>query len=65
MAEVLTELYVLAYTDTDGNVTGFPKGGGSSTPARIKAYDTLGGARRGRSQSGGTIVKVTQAEAIE
>ena len=63
-------LYVLASTDEAGDVVGFPKGGGSSTPARIKAYDSLENARRGKRQARHThgevvIVKVTEVEVIE
>lgn len=59
------ELYVLAHVDSSGNIVRFPKGGGSSSIPRIKAYDSLGAARRGRAQNGGKIVKITGMEVVE
>lgn len=40
------ELYVLCETDSEGNVIGFVTGGGSSSPAFIRAYETPASARR-------------------
>lgn len=60
----LAELYVLANVDADGNVVSYPKGGGSPTPGRIKAYDSLASAKRGKAHHNGVIVKVTGVEVI-
>lgn len=59
------ELYVLATVDDDGNIVGYPQGGGSSTPKRVKAYDSLASAKRGSRRHEGVIVKVTSVEIIE
>lgn len=59
------ELYVLATVDEKGEVTGFPKGGGSSTTPRLKAYDSLASARRGKRHHEGSIVKITGMEVVE
>jgi hypothetical protein len=61
----MNELYVLATVNEKGEVTGFPKGGGSSTQPRIKAYDSLTSARRGKRGHAGVIVKVTKMEVVE
>lgn len=58
------ELYVLVNTTFAGEIVGFPKGGGSSTLPRIKAYDSLASAKRGQRQNGGKIAKITQMEVI-
>lgn len=58
------ELYVLVNTNFVDEVVGFPKGGGSSTAPRIKAYDSLPSARRGQAQNGGRIAKITKMEVI-
>lgn len=56
----MAELYVLANVDKDGNITGFPKGGGSSTSPRIKAYETLESAKRGARHHAGVIIRCSQ-----
>ncbi|WP_077603637.1 hypothetical protein [Oceanobacillus sojae] len=61
----MAELYVLAKVNEEGTVIGFPKGGGSSTAPRVKAYDSLASAKRGRSHHGGLIVKATGFEVVE
>lgn len=61
----MAELYVLANVDEDGNITGFPKGGGSSTSPRIKAYESLASAKRGVRHHAGVIVKVTGFEVVD
>lgn len=61
----IVELYVLAYVDDNGNITGYPKGGGSSTPSSIRTYEPIGSARRGRRFIGGNIVRVTGVEVVE
>ncbi|PAE24038.1 hypothetical protein [Bacillus sp. 7894-2] len=60
----MKELYVLAYVNEKGEVTGFPTGGGSSTQPRIKAYDNLASAKRGKRHHTGVIVKVTGMEVV-
>lgn len=59
------ELYVLVTTDFGGEVNGFPKGGGSSTQPRIKAYDSLASAKRGNARHSGRIAKVIGLELVE
>lgn len=59
------ELYVLVTTDFGGEVNGFPKGGGSSTQPRIKAYDSIESAMRGNRLHDGRIAKVTGLELVE
>jgi hypothetical protein len=59
------ELYVLATVNDKGEVIGFPKGGGSSTTPRLKAYDSLASARRGKRHHAGRIVKITGMEVVE
>ncbi|WP_342480439.1 hypothetical protein NST07_25840 [Paenibacillus sp. FSL L8-0340] len=63
--EIRRELYVLAHVDVDGNVTGYPKGGGSSTKPSIKAHDSLSSAKRSRAHCGGTIMRITALEPAE
>ena len=59
------ELYVLVTTGFGGKINGFPKGGGSSTLPRIKAYDSITSARKGMRHHEGRIAKVTGLEVIE
>lgn len=59
------ELYVLANVDENGKFAGFPKGGGSLTQPRIRAYETLAAAKRGKRHHNGTIVKLMDGEVIE
>lgn len=61
----MSELYVLANINEKGEVIGFPKGGGSSTQPRIKAYDSLTSARRGSRYHDGVILRVTKMEVVE
>jgi hypothetical protein len=60
------ELYIVAYVDVNGNVTGFPKGGGSSTKPSIKAHDSYASAKRSaRHFAGSKVVRVTGYEVVE
>jgi len=65
MAKMNADLFVLANVNENGEVTGFPKGGGSSTKPRIKAYDSFAAARRGQRLHAGVIVRINDAEVIE
>ena len=40
------ELYIVALVDDNGNVEGFPKGGGSSSPSFIRAFESKSSAKR-------------------
>ncbi|WP_339811180.1 hypothetical protein MKY63_00825 [Paenibacillus sp. FSL R7-0189] len=62
---IAKELYVLAHIDPNGIVTGYPKGGGSSTKPSIKAHDSLSSAKRSRGHCGGTIMRITAMEPVE
>lgn len=61
----IADLYVLVTKDFEGNVVGYPQGGGSSTAERIKAFDNLASARRSKRQHDGFIMRVTAMEAVE
>ncbi|OMC96229.1 hypothetical protein MKX34_23995 [Paenibacillus sp. FSL R5-0636] len=63
--KIAKELYVLAHVDSNGNVTGYPKGGGSSAKPSIKAHDSLSSAKRSRGHCGGTIMRITAMEPAE
>jgi hypothetical protein len=64
LGEEPAPLYVLGNVE-EGRVTSYPKGGGSSTPARIKAHDSLASARRSKGRHSGQILKVTAVEVVE
>ena len=60
------EVYIVANVDTDGNVDGFPMGGGSSTKPAIKAHPTYGAAKKAsRFFPGSVVVKVLTFEVVE
>jgi hypothetical protein len=61
----IAELYVLANVDDKGNVVSYPKGGGSSTQPRIKTYDSLASAKRGKRHHNGKIMRVIALEEVE
>lgn len=61
----LPELYVVVNTDSDGNIVGYPMGGGSSTKASVKAHVNLSSARRSATYYGAKIMKVSSGEVIE
>ena len=42
----MTEIYVVVNVDSEGNVIGFPKGGGSSTKGTVRAFETYSAAQR-------------------
>lgn len=39
-------LFIIANVDAEGNVTDFPTGGGSSSKATVRAFETSGSATR-------------------
>lgn len=64
------ELYVVALVDQNGNVTGFPKGGGSSSPSFIRAFESKASAKRSakrlRFAPGNVkVVRVTDVEVAD
>ena len=61
----IPELYVLVTVDENGNVIDYPKGGGSSTAPRIKAYDSLASAKRGAKHHRGKVMRVVALEEAE
>lgn len=65
MSENNANLYVLASVDEEGKIESFPKGGGSSTSPRIKAYDSLDSAKRGQRHHKGAIVEAKSLEVVE
>lgn len=65
MTKKIAELYVVANVDDDGNIVSYPKGGGSSSPAYIRAFESLTSAKRSKARMGGAIIKITDAEIVE
>ena len=67
----MKELYVVAYVNKEGEVTGFPKGGGSSSPSYIRAFEKSEGAQRSMKRLNFTkvanieVVKVNGFEVVE
>lgn len=60
------ELYIVAYVNEKGNVTGFPKGGGSSTKPSIKAHDNYKSAKRSsRFFPSSKVVKASVFEVVD
>lgn len=60
------DLFVVAYVNEEGNVTGFPMGGGSSTKPSIKAHDNYGSAKRSsRFFPSSVVVKVGDFSVVE
>jgi len=42
----MSELYVVCMVNESGEVVGFPKGGGSSSPSFIRAFENKASAKR-------------------
>ena len=61
----LPELYVVVNTDADGNIVGYPMGGGSSTKPSVKAHPNLSSAKRSATYYGAEVMKVTSGEVVE
>ena len=61
----IKELYIVVQKDESGNVVGYPKGGGSSSPPYIRAFEKLSSANRSRAHIGGTVMKVIALEEAE
>jgi hypothetical protein len=59
-------VYIVAFTDDQGNVTGFPMGGGSSTKPSIKAHETYKSAKRSANYfPKAVVVRATGFEVVE
>lgn len=66
----IAELYVVATVDDDGNIVSYPKGGGSSSPSYIRAFETGASAKRSQarlniSPKNTRVVRVTAVEVVE
>lgn len=62
----MNDIYVVAYVDENDTITGFPKGGGSSTKPSIKAHDKLSSAKRAaRFFPGSSVVRATSFEIVK
>lgn len=63
----IADLYVVAETDDAGNVVGYPKGGGSSSPSFIRAFESKASANRsaGRLSFAPKSTKVMRVTALE
>lgn len=64
------ELYVVATVDDAGNVVGYPKGGGSSSPSFIRAFESEESAERSRARLNFApenikVIRVTAVEVVE
>lgn len=60
----LPPLYVTAELNDQGNVERFPQGGGSSTIARIKAFDNIDSAKRSARMNKAHVLRVTDGEVM-
>lgn len=61
----IPDLYVVVNTDDEGNIIGYPMGGGTSTKASIKAHPKLSSARRSASYYAANVMKITSGEVVE
>lgn len=66
----MAELYVLALVDEEGTVVGFPKGGGSSSPSYVRAFESEASAKRSLSRlnfasENAKVVRITGMEVVE
>jgi hypothetical protein len=63
---ILKELFIVARVDKDGNVTGFPVGGGSSTNPSFRVFDKYESAKRSSKYfSGSVVVKTSSFEIVK
>lgn len=65
-----TDLYVVATVDDADNVVGYPKGGGSSSPAYIRAFESKASAKRSAARINWApenvkVMRVIAMEAVE
>jgi hypothetical protein len=60
----IKELYIVAKTDEKGNVVGYPKGGGSSSPSFIRAFEKVSSAGRSKRFLGGKVMRVIAMEEV-
>ena len=70
MTKNIAELYVVATVDQEGNVVGFPKGGGSSSPSFIRAFETEASAKRSIKRlnfapENTKVIRILDAEVVE
>jgi hypothetical protein len=65
VGKILKDLYVIVNKDADGNLVGFPQGGGSSSMPYIRAFEKLSSAKRSRARLGGTIMRVVMYEEVD
>lgn len=66
----VAELYVVVSVDNEGNVVGYPKGGGSSSPAYVRAFESMESAKRSAKRlnfapDNTKVMRVVAMEAIE
>jgi len=65
----MTELYVVVSADNDGNIVGYPKGGGSSSPSFIRAFESKASAKRSAKrinfEDNARVARITSLEIIE
>lgn len=66
----MAELYVVALVDEGNNVVGFPKGGGSSSPSYVRAFESEASAKRSAKRlnfapENVKVVKITGMEVVE
>ena len=60
----MKNLYIVAYVNDDGEVEGFPQGGGSSSPAYIRAWTSLSSARRSAKYFNAQVIKLTDYDVV-
>ena len=70
MTNEIADLYVLATVDSEGNIAGYPKGGGSSSPAYIRAFESEASAKRSAKRLNFApettkVIRILDAEVVE
>ncbi len=66
----IADLHVVVTVDDAGNVVGYPKGGGSSSPSYIRAFESEASAKRSAKRINWApenvkVMRVTAMEAVE